>query len=220
LVARAALIALSGGLVTALILFLAAGRLDWDMAWVYVGLHVLHTLLTMFLIDPELVAERSGIKPGTKRWDIPLALLVGRLGPVAMLIVAGLDVRLCWSRVPKAVEIAGLIVMLAGMALSTWAITANRFFASVVRIQSERGHTAVSTGPYRTVRHPGYAAWMLVLPGSALMLGSWWVLIPAGLTMLVLIVRTALEDRTLLAELPGYQEYAQQTRYRLLPGVW
>jgi protein-S-isoprenylcysteine O-methyltransferase Ste14 len=90
----------------------------------------------------------------------------------------------------------------------------------VVRIQSERGHTTVSTGPYRTVRHPGYAAWLLVLPGSALMLGSWWVLIPAGLTMLVLIVRTALEDRTLLAELPGYQEYAQQTRYRLLPGVW
>jgi protein-S-isoprenylcysteine O-methyltransferase Ste14 len=106
------------------------------------------------------------------------------------------------------------------MGLMTWAMAVNNYFSLVVRIQKDRGHTVVTGGPYHYVRHPGYVGGILFQLGTPLLLGSMWALIPAGLTVLLLVVRTALEDRTLLKELEGYQEYAQQTHYRLLPGLW
>ena len=104
--------------------------------------------------------------------------------------------------------------------LLTWSMAANAFFSQTVRIQKDRGHTVATGGPYRYVRHPGYAASILFQIATPLILGSVWAFIPCGLTVLLSVVRTALEDRTLLEELPGYAEYAQQTRYRLLPGIW
>jgi len=101
-----------------------------------------------------------------------------------------------------------------------WATGVNAFISQVVRIQSERGHTVISTGPYRLVRHPAYVGMILVVLGAPIMLGSWWALIPGVISALVVTVRTKLEDQTLQAELPGYVEYAQQTRYRLAPGIW
>jgi protein-S-isoprenylcysteine O-methyltransferase Ste14 len=107
-----------------------------------------------------------------------------------------------------------------GWALFMWAMGANAFFSEAVRIQEERGHTVVTDGPYRYVRHPGYVGAILALFATPLLLGSLWALIPAGLATIGYVVRTALEDKTLQEELDGYTEYAQQTRYRLLPGVW
>ena len=141
--------------------------------------------------------------------------------PFATLIVCGLDVRWSWSpEVGLPVHLAGLALMVLGFAIISWAMVSNPFFSGAVRIQSERGHTVASGGPYRYVRHPGYVGMILHFGSLALVLGSLWALLPALINVALFILRTALEDRTLQAELPGYREYAAQTRYRLLPGVW
>ena len=112
-------------------------------------------------------------------------------------------------------QIGAMLIVIAGYALVVWATGTNAFFSQVVRIQTERGHTVVSSGPYRYVRHPAYVGMILVVLGAPIMLGSWWALIPGVISAVLVIVRTALEDKTLQAELPGYADYAQRTRYRL-----
>jgi protein-S-isoprenylcysteine O-methyltransferase Ste14 len=136
-------------------------------------------------------------------------------------VVAGLDHRFVWSPAfPTWLTIPGLILIFLGYAFSTWAMLENRFFSGVVRIQHERGHTVCDTGPYRIVRHPGYAGIFLALPGIALVLASLWSLIPVAVSLIIAVIRTALEDRTLQQDLPGYSEYAQRTRFRLIPGIY
>lgn len=138
-----------------------------------------------------------------------------------MLLGAGLDRRFEWSPpLPMQVAAAALAVIALCAVLTIWAMAANRFFSGLVRIQSERGHTTVTGGPYRWLRHPGYAATILADLAAPLVLGSLWALIPGGLTGAIIVIRTALEDRTLQAELAGYREYTRRVRYRLLPGVW
>jgi protein-S-isoprenylcysteine O-methyltransferase Ste14 len=204
---------------------LISGRWGWWEAWTYALLCVLGFVASRALAarrHPDLLAERSRFMQheNTKPWDRVLAPLVG-IGSGVIPLVAGLDARFGWSApVSLAAKIAALLLILAGFALSSYALITNRFFSGMVRIQTERGHKVVSSGPYRWVRHPGYAGAMLVYLPSAILLGSWWALLPAALASTVLILRTALEDRTLQAELPGYAEYARRTRYRLLPGVW
>jgi len=202
-------------------LFLSAGRLDWWMAWAYFGILVINTVLVARIMHPELLAERTGIGEGAKKWDFFLALYLGRVGPLAMLTVAGLDKRFGWSAdVPLAWQWVALLVVVLSMVLSDWAMMVNKFFAHVVRIQKDRGQTVVKAGPYCFVRHPGYVATLLHYVAAPFMLGTLWALIPAGLIWVVVIVRTALEDRTLREELEGYQDYTRRVRYRLLPGVW
>ena len=202
-------------------LFLAAGRMDWPMAWAYMGVVLVNSAILALIMDPELQAERSGIGAGVKRWDLFLAVYLGRLGPMAMLIVAGLDRRFGWSaEVPLAWQWVALVVIALGTVLADWALLANRFFAPVVRIQRDRGQTVVTGGPYRFVRHPGYVGSLLHYMAAPVALGTPWALIPSGLIVAVTIVRTALEDRTLQEELEGYKDYAGRVRYRLLPGVW
>jgi protein-S-isoprenylcysteine O-methyltransferase Ste14 len=207
-------------------LFLAAGRWDWGMGWAYVGLTLVFTVGTRALIalkDPELLAERSQYreKEDIKAWDRYLVPLVALYGPLAMLITAGLDER--WNGSPpiaRTLQLVATLVVIVGYGGASWAMLVNRFFAAVVRIQKERGHAVVTHGPYRLVRHPGYAGAALGYLATPIMLGSLWALIPSALTVAGLVVRTALEDRTLHEELDGYPEYARRTRYRLLPGVW
>ena len=141
-------------------------------------------------------------------------------GPVLMFISAGLDFRWHGLRFPMWVTLAGLLVAMSGAAVTATAMYANRFFSSTVRIQTDRGHAVVSSGPYGLVRHPGYVGMFLAYLAMPVALGSLWALTPAVLTAILLVIRTALEDRTLRAELPGYAEYAATVRYRLLPGVW
>jgi len=209
------------GLWLGAILFIAAGRLDWPMAWVYTGISMVDATLLLLIVSPELMRERTHPKADAKDWDRVFARLTGPLGSTVILVVAGLDKRLGWSaQVPLAIQVAGLVAFVLGMGLMTWAMAVNNYFSLVMRIQKDRGHTVVTGGPYRYVRHPGYVGGIMFQLGTPLLLGSLWTLIPAGLTALLLVARTALEDRTLQNELEGYREYTQQTRYRLLPGIW
>jgi protein-S-isoprenylcysteine O-methyltransferase Ste14 len=213
-----------GSLFTAAILFGTAGRLDWVMGWVVVGVYLVWTAataLTVIPTNPEMLLERTRPKEGTKKWDVALLSIVG-VAEIAKYIVAGLDQRWGWSpQMPVALQLAGVVVaVLAYDVIIVWAMAANAFFAQTVRIQEERDHAVATGGPYRYVRHPGYIGSILSQIAMPLILGSIWAFIPAGLAALLFVVRTALEDKTLLEELDGYREYARRVRYRLLPGVW
>ncbi len=209
-------------------LFIPAGRLDWGMGWVFVSLYIFTLVVSRVIVmrqDPGLAVERARSierdREGVKDWDRVLSPLVALLGPLFIWIVAGLDERFGWSPpISPWLPIVAIIVALSGSVLATWAMLSNTFFSGTVRIQEERGHTVASGGPYRYVRHPGYVAGILFDVATPLILGSLWALIPTALTVCAFVVRTALEDKTLREELDGYKEYAQRTRYRLLPGVW
>lgn len=213
--------AIASALVIAAILFIAAWRLNWIMAWALVGIQVISFIVNSLVLDRELLDERTKSKEDTKPWDKALVAPRAIVGLV-LLIVAGLDMRWGWTRpsLSLAIQIIGMGVFVLGQIMLSWAMGSNRFFSDIVRIQEERGHAVETRGPYRYVRHPGYVGGILYALGVPFMLGSLWALIPGGLSVLLLVIRTALEDKTLQEELEGYQEYTQQTRYRLLPGVW
>ncbi len=206
-----------------LVAFAAAGRLDWTWAWLLLLTYVASLALTLFLLgdDPELLAERGRAGAGVKPWDRFFSV-VPALGMLSILLVSGLDFgRSGWSPpLAPAVHLAGWLVMVLAYALVMWAMRSNTFFSRVVRIQADRGHQVVSVGPYARVRHPGYVGMAALGIGMPLLLGSLWALVPGALQVILIVVRTALEDRTLQAELPGYREYAARVRYRLIPGVW
>jgi len=207
-------------LVLAAILFISSGRLDWMWAWAYLGVGVGILAINVLVMSPELIAERSEIKQDVKGWDKVLGTLIGVL-TLGGLVVIGLDARFRWSpRLAWAIQLGGLVFWALAQGLFSWAMASNVFFSGAVRIQKERGHTVATGGPYRYVRHPGYVGYIISWLATSLTLGSLWGLIPAGLVMGLMVVRTALEDRTLLEELDGYRDYAGQVRYRLLPGVW
>lgn len=212
-----------GVLVLALALFLPAGRLDWPMGWAVVAITSLWFVamaLVMVVWQPDLIAERLGLKPGTKHWDIVLLSLIGLLA-ISRCVVAGLDVRFGWTVAPLApLQIIALLVAVGGYGLVVWASAVNAFFAATARIQKERGHVVVTGGPYRFVRHPGYVGMALAELALSIMLGSVWAMAPGAASAALVVVRTLLEDRMLLSELEGYQAYAGRVRYRLLPGIW
>lgn len=205
-------------------LFLSAGTLKWPMGWVQVGLLVIALLIQVGLLlprNPELFVERSKLQPGTKKWDILLTILGAVILPFAVWIVAGFDFRHHWSQgIPQNWMLYGGTIWLFGYCLILWAMAVNTFFSATVRIQSERSQQVVSSGPYAFIRHPGYAGMLIYLLITPLMLGSWWAFIPAGLGAAIIILRTALEDRMLQHELPGYADYASRVRFRLFPGIW
>jgi protein-S-isoprenylcysteine O-methyltransferase Ste14 len=206
---------------------LVSWKWDWWQAWVYALIGVLGFIVSRLLVarrHPDLLAERAKFADheDTKSWDKTLSRLVG-LGGALIPLTAGLDARYGWSstdyRLP--VELAALLVILVGYVIGAWALMENRFFSGVVRIQKERDHKLVDSGPYAFVRHPGYAGALLTYFASPFLLDSPWTFVPAVFIAVVLVIRTVLEDRILQEELPGYKEYAtQKTKYRLLPGVW
>jgi protein-S-isoprenylcysteine O-methyltransferase Ste14 len=212
-----------GTVMVAVFLFVSAGRLDWGMGWAMVGIYALWVAAQAVLLiprNPALLIERANREKSGKRWDSVLLSLLG-LSTVAKYIVAGLDFRFGWTgQVGLSLQLTALVCAVLGYALLTWSMVANAFFALVVRLQKERGQTVATSGPYRFVRHPGYSGSMVFELATPLMLGSLWALIPGGLGALLLVIRTALEDKTLQAELDGYQDYVKQTPYRLLPWVW
>jgi protein-S-isoprenylcysteine O-methyltransferase Ste14 len=211
-------------LLVASILRFVSGRSDWSRAWFFVGFIFLTQAasgLWLMRVQPGMMAERSRMREGTKTWDKVLVPLFVFVGPIAMWVMAALDVRTHWPPpVPLEWSIAAFAVLAAASAITIWAMRTNRFFAATVRIQSDRGQTVVSTGPYAIVRHPGYIGAVLFTLATPVVLGSWSALIPAVLTGLVLVLRTFLEDRTLQAELDGYREYTTRVRFRLIPGIW
>ncbi len=219
---RAARLAISFALFGAL-LFVAAGRLDWWEVWVFLVVYYAIALVGQVWImqrDPALDQERSGLGRNVKPWDRVIVSLNWIL-TFGLLIVIGLDAgRFQWSPVPLAWRTAGGLGLVASFSLTLWAARANTFLSAQVRIQTERGHHAVTGGPYRYLRHPMYLSMILYDLCLPVLLGSWWALCVSGLMIVVIVIRTALEDRTLRAELPGYAAYTQQTRFRLIPGLW
>jgi protein-S-isoprenylcysteine O-methyltransferase Ste14 len=212
------------GLILVAILILVSGRPDWIRAWAYAGFTFLAQVVVAFRlmrVSPELLAERSRMRKGTKTWDKLLAPIVGVIGPLLMWLVAALDVRWHWPPIVSVWwSLAAFGVCAAGFLLTFWAMATNRFFSATVRIQPERGHVVIDGGPYRYLRHPGYTGAAVFTLASPVALGSWLALVPAALVVAVLVLRTALEDRTLRAELNGYRQYALRVPKRLLPGVW
>ena len=207
----------------ALFMFLPAGNWAWMKGWLFIGVF-LGTLavvaLYLWRVNPEVVVARTGFHEGTKRWD---KILLRFFLPTvyAIIPVAALDDgRFHWLPVPRWVCGVGYVLFVVGMGILTWAEAVNKFFEVTVRIQSDRGHKVIDTGPYAIVRHPGYVGGILFFVGTALCLGSVWALVPAGIASALLILRTQWEDQTLQAELPGYQEYTRRVRYKLIPGVW
>lgn len=207
-------------------LFLTAGRVDWIMGWLYVGLVIVFTTVGRFLAlskHPDLLVERARSlgKEDAKPWDKRIVLQIAMVGPIAMLVVCGLDERFGWS--PDIVlwyQMAALGIIVFGYVLGTWAMMVNRFFSGVVRIQTDRGHHVVNEGPYRLMRHPSYIGGILSDLAIPILLGSFWALIPGVYLAALTILRTALEDRTLREELEGYEEYTRKVRFRLVPGIW
>jgi len=202
-------------------LFLGAGRLDWWEAWGILAIYFLiAATVAMWILfhDPGLSAERSRVGKNVKPWDKVLVSL-NLLFTLAQWAVIGLDAgRFGWSSVPVGMRLLAGCVLLSSFGLSFWASQVNTFLSGQVRIQAERGHHAITSGPYRYVRHPMYVAMILNALSLPPLFGSWWALVVSAIMISIVFVRTALEDQTLQTELPGYAEYVQQTRYRLIPG--
>lgn len=203
------------------VLFVAAGSMLWVNAWVLAGIILAGYVSGVVLVDPGLLEERVGIKSGIKREDVFFSVIMGRLGPLSTYIVAGLDFRFGWSvSFSMGLVVAGFVLYTTGFAISLWAMKENKFFSSVVRIQKERGHYTVSSGPYRFVRHPGYMGSIIDMLALPIALASLWAFIPAISTSIIALIRTFLEDGTLSRELEGYSAYMRRVKYRLLPGIW
>jgi protein-S-isoprenylcysteine O-methyltransferase Ste14 len=207
----------------AVILFLAAGQLSWTWAWVYLAICLVSVVINGAIVlrtNPETIAER-GRPQATQNWDKVIGGLWALLLYFVLPLIAGLDVHFDWTReLSPAWNLAGAVVLAAGLGLAGWAMITNAYFSTAVRIQSDRGQAVCRSGPYRFVRHPGYVGFILQSLGTPLLLGSWWALLPGLIAAILMVIRTALEDRFLQAELPGYREYVGQVRYRLVPGVW
>lgn len=201
------------------ILFGSAGRWDLPFFWAFIALIVAAMLLTAGLADKGLLRERAKPGPGGVDRKLPLAMLPFYAGH---LIIAGLDVgRYQWSgRIPVGIQIAALCGLACASGLSIWAIAVNRFFSPVVRVQSERGHHVVKTGPYRWVRHPGYVSALASMLCSGPALGSWWSMLVLTPLWVLALRRAVIEDRYLHEHLEGYADYASEVKCRLVPGIW
>ncbi len=207
--------------VLALCLFVPAGALAWPMAWGVIVVYGLFAAAGLLLLPADLLAERSRLPADSRPADILIAGMALLLLIPATVIVSAFDHRWHWSPpVPGGVRVASLALFALGYAVSMWAAWSNPFFSAVVRIQRERGHRVVSSGPYALVRHPGYAGPVVAHLGLPVALGSLWGLVPALLGCACLMVRIVFEERVLRAELPGYRDYAERVRWRVVPRVW
>jgi protein-S-isoprenylcysteine O-methyltransferase Ste14 len=214
---------LIGTLFFLLILFISAGRINYWQGWLYASINIISVMLNSFVLsnNDELAEERSTTKSGTKSWDKKI-LRLSALILIITYIVAGLDAgRFQWStRFHWNVNALGMVLILFGEVIFLTAQKQNKFFSSVMRIQTDRGHTVCDTGIYKIVRHPAYFGTIVTAIGIPLILGSLWSFIPSTFSIFLTVIRTSLEDKTLIKELNGYREYTYKTPYKLLPYIW
>lgn len=204
-------------------LFWPAGTIDWRRGWLTLSLFAILTVFAVGWIrreNPELIAVRQKFQPGTKGWDAVFAPVIIVFFFSIMPVAALDDARFRWAPTPDWVPLIGYALLVAGYLGTAWAQSVNRHFEATVRIQSDRGHKVIETGPYAYIRHPGYAFSILMSAGIALSLGSLVALIPVALASLLLAIRTLGEEATLREGLPGYADYARRVRYRWLPPIW
>jgi protein-S-isoprenylcysteine O-methyltransferase Ste14 len=204
--------------------FLTAGRWDWLMGWLFVGVMFgigpVISLIVLVPRQPEMILERMTRRKPVKPWDKALYPIIS-VSALGVWFLPPLDMRFGWSPpLPLWVQVAALAVALLGYVGAIWGMAHNKFFARIAFVQKDRGHTVATGGPYRIVRHPGYTTMSLMMFAVPLALCSLWALIAAGICVVGILVRTVFEDRMLHEELDGYPEYAQRVRYRLLPGIW
>lgn len=205
------------------ILFVPAGTLNWPEAWLLLVLYFLVVgglLIWLKKNDPELLKERRSVRKDVKSWDKKI-ILAYTIFLLIMLALAGLDaVRFRWSRVPLVWKAIGYIGFIPAATLGFWTFKQNTYLAQYVRIQKDRSHRVITTGPYKYVRHPMYVGVILFILCMPLVLGSLYSFIPALIIIILFIIRTSLEDKTLQEELEGYQDYARRVRYKLIPGLF
>jgi protein-S-isoprenylcysteine O-methyltransferase Ste14 len=205
-----------------LLLFIPAGTTDWPAAWIFTLLYgaglIFFSVFTA-INDPDLLKERSRKAKNVKSWDTAITWIYTAF-LLLMLILCGLDKRFGWTSVPLPVQIVGLIGVILGGLLLGWVVRENTFLSRYARIQDDRGQRVITTGPYKYVRHPMYAESLFWFPCVPLLLGSFVGLIPGLAISVLYVIRTRLEDKMLMEELPGYLDYAKKTRYRLVPGMW
>ncbi len=209
-----------------LILLICGGDPGWWQAWLYtlmISMAGIGGRIWAEQRHPGMMAERQNTESfrNAKAWDKILAPLMAVSVSFPPVIVAGLDHRYHWTDAFSFwPTLVGFVLIASGYAFAVWALAENRFFSSVVRIQHDREHKVCDTGPYRLVRHPGYAGNILALVGIALALSSIWALVPAVVAFIITLIRTRLEDQTLQQELPGYQDYIKRVGFRLIPGIY
>ncbi|MBN2532022.1 MAG: isoprenylcysteine carboxylmethyltransferase family protein [Spirochaetales bacterium] len=206
-----------------IVYFIAAGNLSIVRSWIFFGIAAISYLVGSILFikyNPDLINERAEARENTQSWDkvlVTLYLLIGFLGTY---IVAGLDYRFKWSMLPIELMIPGFIIYILGVVLGTWAMVVNRYFEATVRIQEDRGQKVIKDGPYKIVRHPGYTSVLLNMIGIPMMIGSLYAFSCTVAVFIIYFIRTSKEDKFLQEGLPGYSEYARETRYKLIPGIW
>jgi len=204
---------------------LISGQWNWWAGWAYGILGFLSFVISRVLAarkNPDLIAERAKFMQheDAQSWDKLIIPVIGLMG-VVIAVIAGLDRLYHWTvNFSLWVNLSGLFLLIIGYAFSSSALIVNRFFSGMVRLQTDRGQQVISTGPYRIVRHPGYAGGILAYLATPILLNSIWILIPIFLTIALFVVRTFLEDRFLQENLAGYQEYAERIKFRLIPGIW
>jgi protein-S-isoprenylcysteine O-methyltransferase Ste14 len=207
-----------------IVLFVSAGTLDWINAWIYAGLIIIYQVISTAVLarlNPQFLNERGTLTgAGTKTFD-KLYVAVYPVFSIGSLVIMGFDaVRYQWSVMPFWLIYVGIFLFVAVAPVALWAMAVNKFFEWTVRIQNDRGQYVCTSGPYNVIRHPGYTGLIVSLLAYPFILGSWWGFLPNGILILVIVIRTALEDHTLQRELPGYTDYAQEVKYRLVPFIW
>jgi protein-S-isoprenylcysteine O-methyltransferase Ste14 len=205
------------------ILFICAGRMNYTQGWIFLSINILSTLMNYFTIhkNSELINERSNLGDGIKSWD-KILLGLSAVVYLVIIVIAGLDSgRFQWTKnFNWIISMSGVIIMLIGQIIFLTARSQNNFFSSVVRIQKERGHVVCDDGLYRVLRHPGYLGMILSMMSLPLITVSLWSIIPTLIAIILLIIRTILEDKTLINELNGYIDYTKKTPFKLIPLVW
>ena len=202
------------------ILFIAAGTLSWKWAWIVLLLGLFLLIINLIFLPAELIEERGRKKENVKKWDRMLTSIVS-FPTILMYVFSGLDHRFNWTGdIHIVINIAGLVLIFLGSMIFTWSMVSNKFFSTLVRLQIDRQHTVVTEGPYKYVRHPGYLGYIIFTLATPIALGTFWGLVFSGIICILLIVRTALEDATLKKELPGYSEYTENVKYKLIPLLW
>ena len=208
-----------------LVIFLSAGSLSWLPGWIYLGLmfgFVIAISIWLLRRNPSLLRERmTGIgAEGQKSWDKALLALIGLLFVGWLAVMPADAARFQWTSLQPFAQALGALLLVGSFPLFFWVFAANPYLSPAVRLQKERDHRVVSSGPYRLVRHPMYAAVIPFFAGTSLLLGSAWGLAGGLVLVIAVAIRAVLEERTLEAELPGYRDYMGRVRYRLIPGVW
>lgn len=206
------------------VLFLSAGTLAWVNGWIFFGLITLDWIIAeavLARVNPEVLNGRGSVIRENTKWFDRMGMVIVPILTVAGMVVMGLDaVRFGWSSMPFWMTIVGIVMVLPAFAGGIWVMASNKFFEWTARIQDDRNQYVCTTGPYSIIRHPGYACYIITKLAYPLILGSWWGFLPEGTLIILFIIRTALEDRTLQDELKGYREYAARVKYRLVPLVW